>query len=74
MNRFKAIPVSLLSCFSVLVILLLWAQSTLAQPKITFKETTFDFGSIDQDLEFTHTFEFANEGNEVVKIDKVKAS
>jgi len=43
-------------------------------PKITFKEETFDFGSIPEGPQVTHEFKFRNEGKEPLILTSVKAS
>ncbi len=44
------------------------------QPKIKFKETTWDFGKVKQGEVVSHEFAFANEGDETLIIQKVSTS
>ena len=43
-------------------------------PKITFKETRYDFGKVKQGVTLTHLFKFKNEGDGNLIIEKVKPS
>jgi hypothetical protein len=43
-------------------------------PKITFKETTWDFGKVKQGEAAVHEFVFTNEGNDTLTIEKVSTS
>ena len=52
-------------------------QATLikpAKPALTLRETSFDFGKIQQNRPVTHAFEVINEGPEALVIEDVKAS
>jgi hypothetical protein len=41
---------------------------------LRFKETSFDFGKIQQNRPVTHNFEVVNNGKEAIKIENVQAS
>jgi len=43
-------------------------------PVMTFKETEFDFGTVDQGEKVTHVYKFANTGNEPLIISNAKGS
>ncbi len=42
--------------------------------KLTFEETEFDFGTVDQGEKVTHVYKFANTGNEPLIISNAKGS
>ncbi len=42
--------------------------------KITFKETSFDFGTVDEGEEVNHTFEFTNTGKAPLLISDARSS
>lgn len=60
----------------VLIMIFLTALTSLAEkgPRIKFKETSFNFGQVKQGQVLTHVFEFTNEGNETLVIEKVRSS
>ncbi|KAA0210206.1 MAG: DUF1573 domain-containing protein [Ignavibacteriaceae bacterium] len=43
-------------------------------PKIVFTNTTFDFGTVPQGPEVSHSFEFKNSGSGTLKIEKITSS
>ncbi len=49
-------------------------QTNKALPKIEFKQTTFDFGAIEEGVKVSHTFKFKNTGNADLLITNVEAS
>ncbi len=49
----------------------LWAQDNKA-PEISFEETTFDFGEVNEGALIEHTYAVYNKGNSVLEIQKVK--
>jgi hypothetical protein len=58
----------------VLSVLLLSAGALLAQPKITFEETMYDWGRALEGENINHVFKFQNTGKKVLKISKVNTS
>jgi hypothetical protein len=60
----------------ILVLILFSAGSIFAGkgPKIKFKEESKDFGKMKQGKVLTHIFVFENEGDETLKINRVKTS
>ncbi|MFQ6069412.1 MAG: DUF1573 domain-containing protein [Candidatus Aminicenantales bacterium] len=62
----------LLSMVSVLLMaLMLLAEKG---PRIEFKETSFNFGQVEQGRILTHVFKFTNAGDETLVIEKVRSS
>ncbi|HEX7071483.1 MAG TPA: DUF1573 domain-containing protein [Rhodothermales bacterium] len=58
-----------------LIVLLFLVHPCLAQSGVvTFEETAFDFGAIEEGIEATHTFEFTNTGDAPVKLVDVRPS
>ena len=43
-------------------------------PKIVFTNSTFDFGTVPQGPEVSHSFEFKNSGSGTLKIEKITSS
>ncbi len=59
---------------SILAIILL-STSALAQPAITFKEATYDFGSfLENDGKVTHDFIFVNTGDQPLVLSNVRST
>jgi hypothetical protein len=67
---------SVLSIFSILLMSTCANQSLALEnsSKITFKETTHDFGKVKAGVELMFAFTFANEGADTLVIQKVHAS
>lgn len=58
----------------VLLILLVFALNSCdGKPVAHFKETTHDFGKVQQNSTVTHTFHFTNEGKSTLIIERIKA-
>ena len=57
-----------------LILLLLIASFSYAQPAISFNQITYDFATIGQEDQVNHVFEFANTGDQELVIDKLHAS
>ena len=57
-----------------LFFLLLIASFSYAQPAISFNQLNYDFGTIGQEDQVEHVFEFANTGDQELVIDKLHAS
>jgi hypothetical protein len=58
----------------LLTIVVLFIYSSAFAQKISFSETTYHFGDVPQNATVTHNFEIKNTGDEVLKINKVRAS
>jgi len=58
----------------VLISILILIGVIRSSPKITFEETTYDFGKVERGKKITHYFNFKNTGDEVLEIIKVKKS
>lgn len=56
----------MLLCFS--------ASAVFASPDLQVENPSFDFGEIFQGEKVPHTFEFTNQGDETLRIDRVKSS
>jgi hypothetical protein len=57
-----------------LMFLCLFAPSAFAAPDLQVETPTFNFGEIFQGEKVPHVFEFTNQGDEVLKIDRVRSS
>lgn len=60
--------------FYTISLLAVLSISVMAQPKAVFSEEKYDFGSIRQGEIVSHEFVLKNEGNEILKIENVKAT
>jgi len=72
----RRLPDKLLLAASVLGAVLVIAAAGLAsgQPKLTFKETAWDFGKVKQGEVLSHEFVFSNDGDVTLVIQKVSTS
>lgn len=61
-------------CFITIMFALLSGSFALAAPNLQAQQQKFDFGEIFQGEKVLHVFEFVNEGDEVLKIDRVRSS
>ena len=51
-----------------------WVFSVSAAPQIEFVEgTTFDFGKAEANKKLTHTFVFKNNGDKILKIERLES-
>jgi hypothetical protein len=57
-----------------LIFLCLFAPSAFAAPDLQVETPSFNFGEIFQGEKVPHVFEFTNQGDEVLKIDRVRSS
>jgi hypothetical protein len=57
-----------------LMFLCLFAPSAFAAPDLQVETPSFNFGEIFQGEKVPHVFEFTNQGDEVLKIDRVRSS
>ena len=57
-----------------LLLLLLIASFSYAQPAISFNQITYDFATIGQEDQVEHVFDFTNTGDQELVIDKLQAS
>ncbi len=72
----KALKVAILMAATIMIAAP-WAKikAQTQKPKITFKETNFDFGKFPEERgKVSHTFEFTNTGGEPLIINKVRSS
>ncbi len=72
----KALKVAILMAATIMIAAP-WAKvkAQTQKPKITFKETEFDFGKFPEERgKVSHTFEFTNTGGEPLIINKVRSS
>jgi hypothetical protein len=58
----------------LLMFLLLFPVVSFAQPSIVFTMESFDFGTITQGDKIEHAFDFKNNGNEDLVIERLAAS
>ncbi len=58
----------------ILLSLILMPSVAYSQPSISFNELKYDFGAISQDEKAGHIFEFTNNGDKDLIIEKVTAS
>jgi hypothetical protein len=61
-------------CFITIMFVFLSGSFVIAAPNLHVDNPKFDFGEIYQGEKVLHVFEFANEGDETLKIDRVKSS
>lgn len=61
----------LLTIVAVVAILCILAVSAMAAPRLTIKESTFNFGYVPQNSEISHTFWLYSTGDDSLKILRV---
>jgi hypothetical protein len=61
-------------CFVIFVILLLSGSLSFAAPVLQTNESKYDFGEVFQGEKVRHVFEFVNDGDETLKIERVRSS
>jgi hypothetical protein len=58
----------------LLIVLLLFPIVSFAQPSIMINTESYDFGTITQSDKIEHTFDFKNNGNEDLVIERLAPS
>lgn len=61
-------------CFVTIMLVLLSCSIIFAAPILQVKNQNYDFGEVFQGEKVPHTFEFVNEGDETLYIDRVRSS
>jgi len=56
----------------ILIFLLLFPAIAFSQPSVIFNAETYDFGTITQTDKIEHTFDFKNNGNEELVIERLQ--
>lgn len=61
-------------CFFTTLLICLFGSAAIAAPNLQAKDPKFDFGEVFQGDKVPHIFEFINEGDETLKVDRVRSS
>lgn len=60
--------------FATIVLAFLWGSIAFAAPNLQVDSPRFDFGEVLQGEKVLHVFEFFNQGDETLKVDRVRSS
>ena len=65
-------PKTLLFLSLIVIVVLIMSSSLLAQPRLTIKNNSFDFGFVPQNSKISHNFWLYSTGEDTLRILRVK--